>query len=203
MIGKRRGGGVIPSFFSESWRPGDGIRLQHQGGVGFDLSLVLGISRRCPWGAPQVVACRPLDKGTPFPTTWWLVCPYLREQCAREEERGGVRSLEGFLQDRKKAWATFCRRHALWRLAQIVPGTRRFLSLRRPGLWYVLGHTGMGGIAPGDQPRVKCLHLQVASWLVWQDHPGGLWLESHISLEGCVAPGKCDAEGRLWKEFEK
>ncbi len=183
-----------PTFLRNTWKGGDRRTLRCLGGEEFDLSLVWGIPRRCSFGVPQVVACAPLRRGKPFPTNWWLVCPFLREQCAREEELGGVQELETFLLPRGEAWRAYARRHALWRLAQLPRGTKAFLFRHRPGFWKALVSTGPGGICSIETPRVKCLHLQMASWLIWRDHPGGPWLAQHFPQLQCPSPGRCRVE---------
>jgi uncharacterized protein len=49
------------------------------------------VFRRCPWGAPAVTEQAPFDgEGRPFPTTFWLTCPFLVAQVSRLEAAGGV-----------------------------------------------------------------------------------------------------------------
>lgn len=46
---------------------------------------------RCPFGRPAVTEQAPLDDaGEPFPTTFWLTCPYLVAAVSRMEAAGGV-----------------------------------------------------------------------------------------------------------------
>jgi len=40
----------------------------------------------CPYGFPMVIETEPfLEDGTPFPTLFWLTCPYLKEEISRME----------------------------------------------------------------------------------------------------------------------
>lgn len=49
------------------------------------------VACRCPHGFPAVTEQEPrADDGTPFPTTYWLTCPWLVEAIARVEAAGGV-----------------------------------------------------------------------------------------------------------------
>jgi hypothetical protein len=49
------------------------------------------VACRCPHGFPAVTEQEPqADDGTPFPTTFWLTCPWLVEALARVEAAGGV-----------------------------------------------------------------------------------------------------------------
>ena len=58
----------------------------------FDPALVLG-SAQCPWGYPQVILCRPCSRGKPFPTLFWLTCPYVAAASGRQvsKSRGALR----------------------------------------------------------------------------------------------------------------
>ena len=49
------------------------------------------VAVRCPYGRPTVTEQAPFDEsGRPFPTTYWLTCPYLVAALARVEAAGGV-----------------------------------------------------------------------------------------------------------------
>ena len=46
---------------------------------------------RCPFGRPAVTEQEPYDEnGEPFPTAYWLTCPYLVAAVSRLEAAGGV-----------------------------------------------------------------------------------------------------------------
>jgi hypothetical protein len=106
------------------------------------------VAVRCPYGRPAVVEQRPYDEsGEPFPTTYWLTCPFLVAALARIEAAGGV-----------ERWT---------RAAAEDPGLAE--SLRR-------GHEeqrrlrpeldlGIGG-GRADARGLKCLHAHAAFALV-------------------------------------
>jgi len=49
------------------------------------------VALRCPFGYPAVTEQAPFDAGgTPFPTTYYLTCPWLVAAIARLEAAGGV-----------------------------------------------------------------------------------------------------------------
>ena len=49
------------------------------------------VAVRCPFGRPAVTEQAPYDEnGRPFPTTFWLTCPYLVAAVSRLEASGGV-----------------------------------------------------------------------------------------------------------------
>ena len=62
--------------------------------IGREARGVIGIPRRCVYGYPQVVTVYPLINSTPFPTIYWLTCPYLHREIAVLEATGMIARLE-------------------------------------------------------------------------------------------------------------
>lgn len=59
--------------------------------LGRPARAIRGVARRCPYGFPAVTEQAPYgDDGTPFPTTYYLTCPWLVAAIARLEAAGGV-----------------------------------------------------------------------------------------------------------------
>ena len=171
-------GGRTPPFFYSVLRPGE-LRAVARGMEGrrFDPSLILGSGSRCRFGGVRVLVCAPLVGLRPFPTTFWLVCPWLVRKAGMVESEGGVWRFEEWLASRAPGgWRPYNREHQLLRLSLMSPSARKLLRRFRPGVWERLRLVGVGGIRYGDEIRVKCIHLQTASWLALGRHPGGSWL---------------------------
>jgi hypothetical protein len=99
---------------------------------------------RCPFGRPAVTEQAPLDDaGEPFPTTFWLTCPYLVAAVSRVEAAGGVERWS-------RAAAEDPELHASLEHAN---GEQRRI---RPEL-----DLGIGGARAGAG-SLKCLHAHVA-----------------------------------------
>ncbi|CAM1379777.1 hypothetical protein FF3_01190 [Fretibacterium fastidiosum] len=148
----------------------------------FDPSVVLGGAAPCPLGGFRVLVCAPLSRAggvlKPFPTTFWLTCPHLNRRVGTVESAGGVSALEAWLTERvPEAWLRYSHLHALLRLGLL--GVRGLKALRAscPPMLEALARGGVGGVRGGGSVRVKCLHLQVASWLALGHHPGAEWLQ--------------------------
>lgn len=177
----------MPPLFFEKPRGRDvSTVLAQVAGRKFDEGILLGIAARCPLGAPSVILCRPLHRGKPFPTTFWLTCPHAAGACDALEARGGVRDLEDFLQTRRDEWREYGVWHSRIRLSLMPHAARKFLASRRKAMWESLRMGRVGGTRDDSKTRVKCLHLQTASWLALGYHPGGKWLECRIP-ELCTA----------------
>ena len=59
--------------------------------LGRPARAVRSVAVRCPYGFPAVTEQRPFDEeGRPFPTTYYLTCPWLVGAVSRVEAGGGV-----------------------------------------------------------------------------------------------------------------
>jgi uncharacterized protein len=111
---------------------------------------------RCPFGRPAVTEQAPYDPdGEPFPTTYYLTCPWLVAAVSRLEAAGGVeRWSEAAATDRRLRAsleaASADQRALRARLAEGACGADGGASLQ----------LGIGGAARPE--RLKCLHAHVA-----------------------------------------
>jgi hypothetical protein len=101
------------------------------------------VAVRCPYGLPAVTEQAPFDaSGTPFPTEFWLTCPFLATALARVEAGGGVERWTAAAADDAELAASLERAHA----------EQRTLRPELPG--------GVGGA--GRTGSLKCLHAHAA-----------------------------------------
>jgi hypothetical protein len=99
---------------------------------------------RCPFGRPAVTEQSAYDDaGEPFPTMFWLTCPYLVAAVSRLEAAGGVERWTRAAAEDPELGASLERAHAEQRQL-------------RPEL-----DLGVGGARPGAA-GLKCLHAHVA-----------------------------------------
>ncbi|HET7856178.1 MAG TPA: DUF501 domain-containing protein [Gaiellaceae bacterium] len=118
---------------------------------------------RCPFGRPAVTEQSPYDDaGEPFPTTYYLTCPYLVAAVSRLEAAGGV-----------ERWTEAAESNpdlaeSLRRATDEQRATRRRLAGSEMGRDE--GRSLELGIGGASRPeRLKCLHAHVAFALA---HPG-------------------------------
>jgi len=147
---------------------------------------LLGVERRCPYGYPQVARVYPLVEGKPFPTLFWLTCPFLTKQIDRLEAEGWIKQTEQLLEEDALA-ADFQKAHR----AYIIERDRLFspedrASLEETGMLKDLLEKGIGGTA--DFKRIKCLHLHVAHALARTNPIGDRVLDA--LAEHACPPGK-------------
>ena len=177
-------GGDCLFFFCERFVPLDALSVACQmRGRKSGAARILATANRCRFGFPRVIVCAPLQgMSVPFPTSFWLTCPWLVRSVSEMESGGGVRGLEQWIElHALQEWIPFNIFHYRLRLALLSEPALRFLERFRPRLLKRL-HGGVGGLRFGrefggeKQVHAKCLHLQTASWLALRRHPGAPWL---------------------------
>ncbi len=186
--------GGQPPFFVHPLLGKDRVLLtRFMEGRHFSPDLVLGVAKRCSHGFPQVLLCASLREGRPFPTNFWLLCPWIDKLCASLESSSGVPALEDFLlrETDPSSWIAWHTQHAALRLALLEKSRRVFMKRYRPGWWQALARRGIGGSRLQIPPKVKCLHLQMAGYLALGWHPGEMWIREHFPERFCAVPKEC------------
>lgn len=127
------------------------------------------VAVRCPWGRPAVTEQAPFDeRGEPFPTTFYLTCPWLVAAIARVEAAGGVeRWTRAATDDPALAASRAAADEEQRRLRRELAGGRE-----GPGL-----DLGIAGSARAGS--LKCLHAHAAFALA----RGGYELGARILAE--------------------
>lgn len=136
---------------------------------------VVAIARDCVHGFPQVTVNRPLLRGgsgfEPFPTLFWLTCPYLVREVGKLEARGLIKRFEERISRDASLREAYLRAHEDYRRER-----RSLLSAEDRALLGEVGaegvmETGIAGL--GNPLRVKCLHAQLAHYLARGSNPIG------------------------------
>ena len=171
------------------------IIFQQMKGRKFDSGLLLGVASRCPNGRPQVILCKSLLNGAPFPNNFWLSFPVLVKVAGQLESLGGVKKLESYIEENFKAdWETYNTLHTKIRITLAEAGELDILKSNNLTLYEKVcdNNIGMGGIKinkANKKVQVKCLHLQIASFLALGFHPGQDWFKEKISR---ICRNKCE-----------
>jgi len=125
---------------------------------------ITGIVRRCRYGYPVLIQSCPVIDEKPFPTLYWLTCPYLVKAVSRLESQGWIHKLE----ERIACDLVFKERYLN---AHKVIRERRARLINDENIREKLDKVGSGGIK--DLKRVKCLHLHLSDYLAGVDNPIG------------------------------
>ncbi len=143
------------------------------------------VATRCRFGYPQVVLVHPAMEGRPFPTLFWLSCPFLVHEIDRLEAEGWIKRIESLLSSDADLAVRFAQAHRAYteeRLALLNLEDRA--ALEAAGTLTSLTQRGIGGTA--DRMRVKCLHLHVAHALA-RENPVGERVLTLLPRHACPA----------------
>jgi len=129
------------------------------------------VAHRCPYGYPQVIRVHPVVAGHPFPTLYWLTCPFLKREVSRLEADGWVKRLEARMAASPELSASMSEAHERYRRERnaLLSDVRIDAAVAES-----LKH-GIGGIS--DRRYLKCLHLHVAHALVGENSIGAIVLD--------------------------
>jgi hypothetical protein len=146
------------------------------------------VEARCSHGFPAVIAVAPrLESGEPFPTTFWLTCPWFAEAVSGLESAGATARWTGAL----------ARDAALADAAMAADGAYRAARSALGSGSDPCGAVGTAGQA--DPLVVKCVHARVAAALAGVRDPVGDGALEELADEGVAAECpdvRCSAYGR-------
>lgn len=129
------------------------------------------VVKRCSYGFPVVIKSFPISDGKPFPTLYWLTCPFMRAEISKIESNGGIRRYESFISS-GELFHSHVQAHLL--------ANRQVMNLVDDDMKHFFTG-GMGGIR--DFRHVKCLHMHVAYHLGGIENPVGAGVLSEIKME--------------------
>lgn len=149
--------------------------------IGRVPSDIVSITKRCRFGYPQVFLSSPLISGKPFPTLFWLCCPYLVREAARFESRkfkGEIRDLleKNIALKKEMDKVNSCFREFRESLVEA-------LKIRLPEK--ALKASFSGGYKTWS---LKCLHAYLALELSGFSSPVGRVLKQELLNIECVRP---------------
>ena len=117
---------------------------------------------RCRFGRPQAIASPPmLDDGTPFPTLYWLSCPYLLRWIRQAESSGTIAATASHIAEDETLAASVLAADAEYRRRRAAEG----------GGEDPCADVGLAG--QRDPLATKCLHAHVAARLAGIEDPIG------------------------------
>ena len=132
------------------------------------------VAVRCSFGYPSVILTKPLLKdGSPFPTLYWLTCPWLIESVGRIEGDGGAAHWAGRMASDED-------------LASRVMEADTEYRKRRGAETETEDPCATVGVAGQSDPlATKCLHAHVAAYLAGTGDPVGAGVLEQV-------PAECD-----------
>lgn len=151
---------------------------------------VLAIAARCRFGQPMVVVVEPLIDRQPFPTTFWLSCPYLVERVSELESRGAIAWLTEEVRSNPELAAELRRAHR--EAAELRRRLMDEVELQRlralsPKAASRVTETGVAGIR--HPVGIKCLHAHLADHLGRGSNPVGRRVTELLAAQGVSLSG--------------
>lgn len=144
----------------------------------------VAVARRCRFGHPMAFVSLPVLDKEPFPTVFWLTCPYLLKSCGKLESALFHRHVESEIEKNEKLSTEFRAAHE--KLREVRKALAEDASLVLPD--DVL-NAGIGGVK--NLSAVKCLHAHMAAALAGIESPVSRALYEAITAlechENCVA----------------
>ncbi len=151
--------------------------------LGRQIRGLIEVAVRCQYGYPQAIRVYPLLEGQPFPTLFWLTCPFLCRAISQLESAGWIGRIERLLHkdgDLKRRMNNAHRAYIGERHELLSVEDRA--DLADIAASKSLLEKGIGGIS--DLRHVKCLHLHVAHALV-RTNPVGEIVLRHLLQHTC------------------
>ncbi len=142
---------------------------------------VMKIVYRCSYGFPVVIESKTVLEEKPFPTVYWLTCPFLRYAISKVESNGGVSRFENILLTSPEFYVEHVEAHLKARIKAIDLADENVQVIER------LKKRGMGGIS--DFKHIKCLHMHVAYHLGGIENPVGKMVLKelkNLECENCL-----------------
>ena len=140
------------------------------------------VSVRCSYGYPQVICVHPVVDGKPFPTLYWLTCPFLSREIGHLEAAGWVKRLEARMGEEPELRSAMHEAHQrTWFQRDQLLTSEEKATLAANGTLVGLDGRGIGGISDWD--RLKCLHLHTAHALADENPIGNIVLGMLPAIE--------------------
>jgi uncharacterized protein len=150
------------------------------------------VSVRCSYGFPQVIRVHPVVNGKPFPTLYWLTCPFLSKEIGHLEAAGWVKQLEARMSEQPNLRSAMHVAHQrICEQREQLLTSEEKAALVAAGTLVGFDGRGIGGIS--DWNRLKCLHLHTAHALADDNAIGDIVLRKLPALECSIQKVICSA----------
>ncbi len=149
--------------------------------LGRDISNPFTVKKRCKWGYPVCIESRIIHNGKPFPTLYWLTCPFLSKRVGRLEEKGNIGLFEMRLKTDKTLRDMYGEAHK--KTVEIKKEMLKHYENLQDWQIESIVSRGIGGIR--NRETVKCLHLQLANYLGGVENPIGKMVYEVIVEHEC------------------
>lgn len=152
-------------------------------------------SARCSFGVPTALLCSPIvvregrngekeGQAEPFPTLYWLTCPYLKERVGRLEGGQAFQDIRNMIAADKEFESKLkeaAQQYGRLRRKLYAGLTEEVRGLIGEKATKDLLESGPGGVK--DHRNIKCLHIHLANFISGMKDPVG---EETARLISCM-----------------
>jgi hypothetical protein len=159
--------------------------------MGRKMSNKMEVSSFCKYGYPTTIKNYPIMNRKPFPTMYWLTCPYLNEEISRLESQNFIDKIQNKIDENEEMLHELKNAHKSEIKHRLDIIKDEIEELPYP-MQKSLKEKGIGGIS--DFKYVKCLHLHFASYISGNDNPIGREVDQLLEKRYCNSCVCCDFE---------
>jgi len=142
------------------------------------------VVRRCKLGYPVVIKTDPIGPRGPFPTLFWLTCPFLRREIGKLESKGYIKKYQMLLKQNPRLYYDYLKAHRETREMRLSFARELHPDVELSNPLFASLFNGIGGML--NLEGVKCLHLQVANFLGGIENPiGKMVVTSELDVLEC------------------
>lgn len=154
--------------------------------IGRRPSGTFAVLKRCRFGHPLAFASFPVINEKPFPTIFWLTCPYLLKACGKLESALYHKYVESEIEKSEKLKKEMLETQS--KMKELKKEFAKALGLLLPKSFY---EVGIGGVK--NLYHVKCLHAHLAASFAGIESPVSRFLYEALTVLECSEdcyPGK-------------
>ncbi|MGM0641119.1 MAG: DUF501 domain-containing protein [Thermotogota bacterium] len=159
--------------------------------MGRELKNKMRVASVCKYGYPMTIKNYPILNKKPFPTMYWLTCPYLNEEISKLESRNKIEEIQNKIDQDTNLSNKIQDAHLKEIQERLEIIDDEINELPEP-MQKTLREKGVGGIS--DFKFVKCLHLHYASYISGNDNPIGEKVDSLLENRYCTNCICCNYE---------
>lgn len=121
------------------------------------------VVKYCRYNYPMVIKTDPIGPDGPFPTLFWLTCPFLKKEIGKLESLGHIKKYQELLNTNPGLRMDYLLAHYKTRELRLNLAKELHPEIDLLNPLFSSLFNGIGGML--NLESIKCLHLQVANYL--------------------------------------
>lgn len=159
--------------------------------MGREMNNKIEVASYCKYGYPVTIKNYPIMNKKPFPTMYWLTCPYLNDEISKLESKNYIEKIQEKIDENSEMQNELKSAHEKEIKQRLKIIEKEIEKLPEP-IQKTLKEKGIGGIS--EFKYVKCLHLHYAYYLSGEENPIGKEVDELLEKRYCDNCICCDFE---------